>query len=137
MEFSGQYLTYEEYIGLGGTLDLTPFNLLEFEARKQIDLRTQGRLKNIDSCEIPEDVKLCDFNLIQKVDGYAKATSKISEGGNIASEKTDGYSISYVSASQIKEIVSSKQAELQDMIMAELYGVIVNGEHIIYNGVLQ
>ena len=137
MEFSGQYLTYEEYIGLGGTLDLTPFNLLEFEARKQIDLRTQGRLKNIDSCEIPEDVKLCEFNLIQKVESYAKTTSKINEVGNIASENTDGYSVSFISPTQIKEIVNSKQAEIHDLIMTELYGVIVNNEHIIYNGVLK
>ena len=41
--FSGQYLTYLEYQSLGGTLEETPFNLLEYEARKQIDLRTQRR----------------------------------------------------------------------------------------------
>ena len=47
MEFKGQYLTYEDYKALGGTLDLTPFNLLEFEARRRIDIKTQNRLKNI------------------------------------------------------------------------------------------
>ena len=46
MEFEGQYLTYEDYKGLGGTLDLMPFNLLEFEARKKIDINTKNRLKN-------------------------------------------------------------------------------------------
>ena len=30
MEFNGQYLTYNEYKALGGSLDITPFNLLEF-----------------------------------------------------------------------------------------------------------
>ena len=55
MEFSGQYLTYEEYKALGGTLDLTPFNLLEFESRRLIDTRTHNRLKNVDN--IPEEVK--------------------------------------------------------------------------------
>ena len=44
MEFKGQYLTYEEYLSLGGTLDQTPFNLLEYNARKKIDERTFGRL---------------------------------------------------------------------------------------------
>ena len=40
MEFEGQYLTYEDYKALGGTLnDQMPFNLLEFESRKQIDKR--------------------------------------------------------------------------------------------------
>ena len=48
MEFSGQYLTYPEYKSLGGTLDIMPFNLLEFEARKKIDNRTLYRLKNVE-----------------------------------------------------------------------------------------
>lgn len=130
MEFSGQYLTYEEYQALGGTLDQTPFNLLEFEARNQIDLRTHNRL--INEKTIPQKVKMCDFHLIEKINSYAEATSSI--GGNIASENTDGYSISYVTANQIQEIVKSKNAELQDIILSDLYGVVVNNEHIIYNG---
>ena len=44
MEFEGQYLTYAEYRSLGGTLDITPFNLLEFEARRKVDIETQSRL---------------------------------------------------------------------------------------------
>ena len=130
MEFNGQYLTYEEYRLLGGTLDLMPFNLLEFEARNQIDLRTHNRLINEET--IPQKVKMCDFHLIEKINSYAEATSSI--GGNIASENTDGYSISYVTANQIQEIVKSKNAELQDIILSDLYGVVVNNEHIIYNG---
>ena len=47
MEFSGQYLTYDEYKELGGNLDQTPFNLLEFESRRIIDSKTQQRLKNV------------------------------------------------------------------------------------------
>ena len=49
MEFKGQYLTYQDYKALGGTLDLTPFNLLEFEARKEVDDCTYGRLKKLDT----------------------------------------------------------------------------------------
>ena len=64
MEFSGQYLTYEEYKALGGTLDLTPFNLLEFESRRRIDTRTFNRLKGIDSDGIPQEVKICEFKMI-------------------------------------------------------------------------
>ena len=49
MQFEGQYLTYPEYRSLGGTLDITPFNLLEFEARRKIDIETQSRLKGANS----------------------------------------------------------------------------------------
>lgn len=41
MTFTNQYLNYNEYIELGGTLDELPFNLIEFECRKLIDERTQ------------------------------------------------------------------------------------------------
>ena len=42
MTFEGQYLTYAEYQELGGSaIGVMPFNILEFEARKQIDIRTQ------------------------------------------------------------------------------------------------
>lgn len=131
MTFEGQYLTYAEYQALGGSaIGEMPFNLLEIEARNQIDIRTHQRLVN--EKEIPQKVKICEFNLIEKIKSYAETTSKAS--GNVASENTDGYSISYVTANQIQEIVKSKNAELQDIMLSDLYGVIVNKEHIIYNG---
>ena len=35
MTFEGQYLTYDEYLALGGpAIGQMPFNLLEFEARR-------------------------------------------------------------------------------------------------------
>lgn len=135
MEFSGQYLTYEEYRGLGGTLDLTPFNLLEFEARRQIDIKTFNRLKDLDSEDIPQEVKLCEYNLINSINEFASATSNASGNGNIASESTDGYSVSYITADRISDIVKSKSVEINDTIKTYLLGVIVNDEHIMYCGV--
>ena len=131
--FDGQYLTYTEYRDLGGTLEQTPFNLLEFEARKQIDLRTQRRLINLET--IPNEVKLCDFHLISKIESFAN-TIQSASSNNVAQETIDGYSVTYLSPSEISNIVSSKNTELQDIMMTDLYGVIVNNEHIIYNGAL-
>jgi len=133
MEFSGQYLTYKEYKGLGGTLDLTPFNLLEYEARRKIDIRTFNRLKEL--TDIPQEVKLCEYKMIDSLEDFAKATSQFSTGGNVASENTDGYSVSYITADKISEIVKSKNDELEDVIRSYLLTVVVNGEHIMYVGV--
>ena len=133
MEFEGKYLTYEEYKSLGGNLDSPSFDLLEFHARNQIDLRTQNRL--VGEIEIPEKVKICDFDLIEKIYSYAESTKKIDENNGIASFNSDGYSETYITQSEIKEIIKSKNAELQDIMMVDLYGVIVNGEHILFNGV--
>ena len=98
MEFSGQYLTYNEYRALGGTIELTPFNLLEFEARRKIDERTFGRLKNV--VEIPQEVKMCMLALINSINSYGSSANWNNK--NIASESTDGYSVSYVTGGTIQ-----------------------------------
>ena len=127
MEFSGQYLTYQEYVELGGTLSQMPFNLLEFNARKQIDINTKNRLKGID--EIPQEVKLCVFYLIETINTYMTNAEK----GGISSENIDGYSVSYTDSS-IQEMIKSKNSQIDDLIITYLYGVAINGEHIIYRG---
>ena len=130
--FDGKYLTYDEYTSLGGTLEETPFNLLEYESRKQIDLRTQKRLVGVE--EIPNEVKLCDFHLINKINDYILTLDSISQN-NKSSESIDGYSVSFITPSEISNIVISRNKELDDIMRTDLYGVIVNNEHIIYNGV--
>ena len=129
MEFEGQYLTYEDYKALGGTLDIMPFNLLEFEARRKIEIRTQNRLREIDSEEIPQEVKLCIFKMINTV--LKSYDEEINRGKS--SESVGSYSVTY--NNDMKEIIKSKNAELDDLILSDLYGVVVNGEHILYLGV--
>lgn len=129
MEMSGKYLTYEEYKALGGTLDITPFNLIEYEARRIIDTYTLNRLKGVES--IPDEVKLCEYKMINSVSSYA-IDNKTNR--NISSENIDGYSVSYVSPTQISEVINSKNEEFRDIITTYLFGVIVNGEHILYIG---
>ena len=135
MTFEGQYLTKQEYIALGGssTIGDMPFNLLEFEARRQIDIRTFNRLK--DSKTIPQEVKLCDYALINAIEDFVNATDSVASSGNVKSENTDGYSISYVSASEISDVVKSKQAEIEDIVRTYLLGVIYDNEHLMYRGV--
>lgn len=132
MKFDGQYLTYTEYKALGGSLDITPFNLLEYEARRKIDERTFGRLKGIEN--IPVEVKMCVYALINTLNSYSMDSTS-SRNKNIASESTDGYSVSYASGSQVREIVESKSVELNDIIMTYLLGVVINNQHILYVGV--
>lgn len=130
MEFNGQYLTYDEYKELGGNLDQTPFNLLEFEARRIIDSRTQQRLNRVEN--IPQEVKMCAFSLINLLNSY---TTKSQTNKNISSESVGSYSVSYATGTQIQEIVKSKNIELTDVVLTYLTGVIVNGEHLVYLGV--
>ena len=134
MTFEGQYLTYAEYQSLGGSaIGEMPFNLLEFEARRKIDVRTFNRIKELNSTEIPQEIKLCEYKLINSINASLNATG--TTNGNVASESTDGYSISYITADRIAEVVKAKETEYDDIITTYLTGVIVNNEHIIYCGV--
>lgn len=87
MEFKGQYLTYQDYKALGGTLDLTPFNLLEFRARKEVDDCTYGRLMKLDTQV--QAVKLCIMDLMDKIKKY----NEVDNGKS--SETVGSYSVTY------------------------------------------
>lgn len=131
MDFTNQYLTYEEYMELEGTLEEVPFNELEYECRRIIDSRTQNRLKNAE--EIPQEVKMLENKMIQTLQGYYVSLNKAQSG--IASENTDGYSVSYISSNQISQLIEGKIDVLQDLVSTYLFGVIVNNEHLLYCGV--
>ena len=133
MTFEGQYLTKQEYIDLGGssTIGDMPFNLLEFEARRQIDIRTQSRLRNGEN--IPQEAKLCDNKLINSIMRYAENKLK-AENNDIKSESIDGYSVSKITPDMIKDIVESHQSDINDIIRTYLLGVVYNGEHLMYCG---
>lgn len=126
MEFSGQYLTYEEYKGLGGTLSEMPFKILEFETRKRIDNRTQNRIYNMSNK--PQEVKLCVNAMINTLEQYVVDSSK-GINKNVASESIDGYSVSYITGSQVQEAIVSKKSELED-IMRTYLGNIRTSDNI-------
>lgn len=127
MEFNNQYLSYEEYKNLGGTLGEMPFNILELKARQIINERTQNRLKDVE--QIPQEVKICVYDLIQIINKYNNSNNSTSS--NISSENTDGYSVSYKSGT---ELITEQKAQFEDVMFTDLYGVIVNGEAILYLG---
>ena len=77
---------------------------------------------------------MCVYALINTLNSYSMDSTS-SRNKNIASESTDGYSVSYASGSQVREIVESKSVELNDIIMTYLLGVVVNNQHILYVGV--
>lgn len=124
MDFTNQYLTYSEYIRLGGTLHEMPFNKLEFKARKRIDSLTLNRLTELD--EQIHEVKMCMYELIE--------TMKINENksiNNITSESIDGYSVNYGETSTQEE-----NKMYNDIVRTYLkYCKTPDGVHYLYCGV--
>lgn len=128
MEFNNQYLTYEEYKSLGGTLDKMPFNILELKARQIINERTQNRLKDVE--KIPQEVKICVYDLINTMNKYNLSNNSTSS--NVSSENIDGYSVTYKSGTELTE---EQKKQYDDVIETDLYGVIVDNTPILYLGV--
>ena len=95
-----QYLTYEEYSEIGGTLDLTAFNRNIDRAGGVIDIRTQSRLETFE--EIPQIVKvvcrdLVDYistNSVEKpiVTSKSESQGPISESISYATKTAEDYS---------------------------------------------
>lgn len=127
MEFKGQYLTYQEFKALGGTLDEMPFNLLEYNARMKINERTFGRL--VDKGQEYQEVKLCIYNMITTLNSYS---SYDTQNKAISSESTDGYSISY--GTPQKSTTEAKNSELEDIMNSYLANIMIDNVPVLYRG---
>lgn len=85
------YLTYDEYVQMGGTAVEAAFPRLEYMARKRIDRYTQNRVKAVQ--EIPEAVKRCMVELANAMD--KSDPTKTASEAVLSGFSNDGYSESY------------------------------------------
>lgn len=133
------YLTFEDYTTMGGTLDVTTFESLEYEAEVQINLYTYNRLKDEPQPIEIEAVKRCVVALIDLLKKQKDAnTLGIQADGsgipNIASQSNDGVSISYNTRSA-SELLQSASKDINDIISTYLNGVRNSiGHKLLYKG---
>lgn len=128
MDFGDQYLTYKEYKSIGGNIEEAPFNLLEFDVRKRINKRTFNRLVN--DYDLYDDVKICVFKMIDVLNKYQPLET---QNKTIASENTDGYSVSYRKLEESD--IRAKDKELEEMIETYLADIVINNIPVLYVGV--
>ena len=112
-----QYLTYEEYVAWGGTMDEFAFELAEIKARARIDALTQGRVAYMQS--VPEQVQAAMMEIFQ-VDATYSASAQAA-APVVASFSTDGYSESYGSA---ESRTAAIEKQLTVSILTLLDGVV-------------
>lgn len=134
------YLTYDEYLAFGGTVEETAFDNLEFEARTVIDWWTYNRLQNDE--EYPEAVKRCMFKLINIIIAKQQAqllkdngtvNTDVTESG-IIQQSNDGVSTTYniMSAS---EIIAQSGEDVKSTIRMYLQNVRNSlGRKVLYRG---
>lgn len=123
-----QYLTYDEYVNYGGTMDEADFTVAEFKARSRIDWLTMARVQKMKA--VPEEVKLA-MMVIMKVDSKFSATAQV-ESAIVSSFSTDGYSESYGS---IFEQAGYADKQVNREVTKMLFGVVDDyGEPLIFRG---
>lgn len=98
------YIDLTYYKLNGGKVDMTDaaFPRNEFLARKLVDQRTQGRVKNM--AQVPEAVK---WLMVELVTLEATQGAEITEHQAVSSFSNDGYSETYadpLTADRVKEI---------------------------------
>ena len=136
------YLTFEEFEDMGGTLEETAFNDLEFEAETYIDWYTFDRLKNEE--EIPDRVKKCMYHIIKLLNDQMNLFNNGSDSSNtsstdsnkqIAAQSNDGVSTSYNTLSA-KDAADTIKDELKTTVQMYLNGVKNSlGHKVLYRGI--
>jgi hypothetical protein len=133
------YLSYEEYVNYGGTLDETTFAQFGFEAECIVDYYTFNRLKN--DTVITEPVKRLIFTLI---DIALKKKATLGLGANaesgtasdvyITRQANDGVDTTYnsMSASTLYQLC---RHETSNAIQRHLASVVNQaGQKVLYRG---
>lgn len=124
-----QYLTYEEYQEIGGTLDLTAFKRNIDRACAFIDAITQSRLQSV--LEVSQRVKACARDLVEYL------ASNISSGKAVTSksQSAGGVSESENYATKTSDDINAEMLDIvYDYLASEKDD---NGTPLMYRGAMR
>ena len=111
-----QYLTYEEYTEIGGTLDLTAFKRNIDRACGFVDLHTQGRLQSV--LEVSHKVKACVRDLVEylvsNTSNGKTVTSKNQSAGGVSESESYATKTAYDINSDMLNIIYDYLATEKD-----------------------
>ena len=136
------YLTYDEYIGMGGNLDETAFRSLGWDVQKKIDCYTFSRLKK-DKC-ISMPVKRAFFKALELRSAHEDYIKRVSdmEDPIQAGASNDGVSVSYggyagnTTPADIAALSEKTDKDIYDVIRLYLDGERNEaGQLLLYRGV--
>ena len=124
-----QYLTYEEYTEIGGTLDLTAFKRNIDRACGFVDLHTKSRLQSV--LEVSQRVKPCVRDLVEylanNVSGAKAVTSKSQSAGGVSeSESYATKTDDEINAAMLNIVYDYLETETDD-----------NGTPLMYRGAMR
>ena len=124
-----QYLTYEEYLEIGGTLDLTAFKRNIDRACNIIDGATFHRIECMS--EIPSQAKACCRDILE----YVATHSVISKSVSSRSQSAGGVS---ESESYAVKTADDMYGDIQNILHDYLGGLCDdNGTPLLYRGAMR
>ena len=124
-----QYLTYEEYTEIGGTLDLTAFNRNIDRACGVIDNATHNRIEYM--AEVPQRAKALCRDLVEYLTRYSTSDMVVSSRSQSAGGVSE--SESYVTKTDV-ELQADIDNMIVDYLMAETDD---NGTPLLYRGCMR
>lgn len=121
-----QYLTYEEYTEIGGTLDSAAFNRNIMRARGVIDNETHNRVAKMTS--VPNSVKHCLRDLVEYLSNNTTngkaVTSKSQSAGGVSESESYETKTADDAATDVSNIVYDYLQSVKDD----------NGTPLLYRG---
>jgi hypothetical protein len=102
-----QYLTYEQYKSMGGTLDSTAFNRNIDRACAIVDNHTKGRFREMR--DLPQEAKLCLRDLVEYV------AENVSRGKIVLSKSQSAGGVSE-SESYVAKTTDDMGTEMENII---------------------
>lgn len=126
------FLTYEQYVNMGGTLTEADFTTYERKARACINLATHNRVRDEDP--VREAVKNAAYDLIVVFAQEAENSSNAVTG--VSSKSNDGVSVTYANWTTVNRYWKTRRRELLAEYLAD-ETVTIDG-HIVpllYGGV--
>lgn len=131
------YISYTEYLHMGGKLPEVDFEHFEFQAESEIDYATFSRLKN--EKDIPIAVKRLTFYLIylmeKKAAAFSLGKSSSTDNAFITSQSNDGVSVSY-NGLEPSDLITLCKTDVLNAIRSYLDGVTNSaGRKLLYRGV--
>ena len=126
------FLTYDDYVSMGGTLDSTAFGVQERKASAYVNLLTHNRIK--DETPVRQCVKNAVFDLIDVF--YQESANANNAVTGVSSKSNDGVSVTYANWSTVNRYWKTRKRELLVEYLAD-ETVTIDGETVplLYGGV--
>lgn len=113
------YLTFDEYIALGGKCSKDTFPSLQFDTESKMDYITSGRLSKmmLDLDEVPEEVQMLEVKLIN-IQSQSNSQSSSSSSDGLTSYSNGIESFGYDTSKNSEQAVQEK---FQTLMIQYLY----------------